>query len=83
MVADLASSDIGYEINLLDNDSGEDLSDLAGALPPAAPSPLRATSASAAATTCWRARRAAPYLLILNPDVELIEPDTVARLLAG
>jgi N-acetylglucosaminyl-diphospho-decaprenol L-rhamnosyltransferase len=82
VVADLDRSEIPYEINLLDNASGEDLDDLAQTLPA-----CRAYSASrnlgfGAGHNLLAAKTPAPYLLILNPDVEFVSPATAERLLA-
>ncbi len=81
VVSDLDGSGAAYEVNLLDNASGEDLADLAsrfvGVRTSVAPSNLGfggGHNLLAGATD-------APYLLILNPDVELRGPGTVARLL--
>jgi N-acetylglucosaminyl-diphospho-decaprenol L-rhamnosyltransferase len=82
VAADLERSALDYEINLLENASGEALDDLA------------ATFSACRAFTSDRnlgfggghnrlaAETDAPYLLILNPDVEFISPHTAKRLLA-
>ncbi len=81
IVADLGDTAITYEINLLDNASGEPLDDLAARFEhvtaAAAPENLgfgAGHNRLAAATT-------ARYLWFLNPDVELVQPDTARRLL--
>ncbi len=81
VVADLEAGGPGYEINLLDNASGEDLDDLAA----------RYTGCRAFTTPVNRgfggghnllaAQTDVPYLLILNPDVEVHAPGAVRRLL--
>jgi GT2 family glycosyltransferase len=81
VVSDLAADGLGYEINLLDNASGEDLEDLAerfaGARAFTAPDNL----GFGGGHNLLAGETDAPYLLILNPDVELVAPRTVARLL--
>ena len=78
VVSDLDGSGLGYEINLLDNASGEDLDGSGSAvLRRAGRSARTPTWGSAAGTTSWRGETEAPYLLILNPDVEVIAPGTV------
>ncbi len=83
VAADLAPSQLGYEINLLDNDSGDDLRDLARTFPScrafAAPSNL----GFGGGHNLLASKSDAPYLLILNPDVELVAPKTIERLLAA
>lgn len=81
VVSDLERSSMAFEINLLDNASGEDLNDLAA----------RVTNCRAFAAPTnlgfggghnFLARHTdAEYLLILNPDVEFLFPDTVRHLL--
>jgi GT2 family glycosyltransferase len=81
VVADLPASGLDHEINLLDNASGEDLSDLAerfaGVRTFVAPENL----GFGGGHNLLAGKTEAPYLLILNPDVELTAPDTIARLL--
>lgn len=82
VVSDLQSTALSYEINLLDNASGEDLSDL-----PQAVANCRAFTAPAnlgfgGGHNLLAGKTDARYLLILNPDVELGEPHCVERLLA-
>jgi GT2 family glycosyltransferase len=81
VVADLAGSGLDYEINLLDNASGEDLGDVAARFAGA-----RAFTASdnlgfGGGHNRLAGETAAAYLLILNPDVEILVSGTVARLL--
>jgi N-acetylglucosaminyl-diphospho-decaprenol L-rhamnosyltransferase len=83
VAADVERSSLDYEINLLDNASGENLEDLARR--------FRACRAFAAPRNLGFGgghnllvtKTKAPYLLILNPDVEFILPDTAKRLLAA
>ena len=82
VVSDLQRGTLRYEINLLDNASGEDLGDLASSV-----AHCRAFSAPAnlgfgGGHNLLATKTAAPHVLILNPDVELVEPDSIARLLA-
>lgn len=83
VLADLDSSGLEYEVNLLDNDSGEPLDDLAAAHPrvtaDAAP---RNLGFGAGHNRLARATEA-EYLWLLNPDVQLREPRTARRLLAA
>lgn len=70
-----------YEINLLDNASGEDLSDVAARF-----SGVRAFGAQTnlgfgGGHNLLSGETEAPYLLILNPDVEVIAAGSLARLL--
>jgi N-acetylglucosaminyl-diphospho-decaprenol L-rhamnosyltransferase len=81
VIADLEASELSFEINLLDNASGESLQDLAGG-------DDRVTAITAdhnlgfgAGHNRLAAATRAEYLWLLNPDVELIEPDTAGRLL--
>ena len=81
VVADLAGSGIGHEINLLDNASGEDLGEVserfAGARTFTAPENL----GFGGGHNLLAGKTHAQYLLILNPDVELTAAGTIARLL--
>lgn len=84
VVSDLGSDGAGgfnYEINLLDNASGEDLEPLAAGL-----ANCRAFSAIenlgfGGGHNLLAGRTDAPYLLILNPDVEVVAPGSIARLI--
>lgn len=81
VVADLRASGLDHEINLLDNASGEDLSEVAerfaGARAFSAPSNL----GFGGGHNLLAAETESPYLLILNPDVEITAAGTIARLL--
>jgi GT2 family glycosyltransferase len=83
VVANLAGGGPRYEINLLDNASGEDLSDLADAIPACRAYTAPRNLGFGAGHNLLAAKTAAPYLLILNPDVEFASPDTTQRLLAA
>jgi N-acetylglucosaminyl-diphospho-decaprenol L-rhamnosyltransferase len=83
VVSDAEGSGLEYEINLLDNASGENLEDLARRF-----HACRAFSAPrnlgfGGGHNLLVTKTEAPYLLILNPDVEFILPDTAKRLLAA
>lgn len=81
VVADLGPSGLAHEINLLDNASGEDLGEVAerfaGARAFTAPENL----GFGGGHNLLAAKTEAPYLLILNPDVEITAPGTISRLL--
>jgi GT2 family glycosyltransferase len=82
VVSDLAGSDLPYEVKLLDNASGEDLHVLAGRF-----SNCEALSAPdnlgfGGGHNLLAGRTEARYLLILNPDVELVTPGSIERLVA-
>lgn len=81
VVADLGAGELDHEINLLDNASGEDLGELAerfaGARAFTAPDNL----GFGGGHNFLAAKTEAPYLLILNPDVEITAAGTISRLL--
>src|ERR1700733_11877901 len=81
VVADLEGSGLEYEINLLDNASGEDLSELAARFPGCRAFAAERNLGFGGGHNLLAIKTEASYLLILNPDVELTEPDTVKRLL--
>jgi GT2 family glycosyltransferase len=81
--ADRADGALGYEINLLDNASGEDLSDLAHEIPGCRAYTAPRNLGFGAGHNLLATKTTAPYLLILNPDVELTSADTAKRLLAA
>jgi len=82
VVSDLEGSSLGYEINLLDNASGEDLSDLAARHPGARAFTAEANLGFGGGHNLLAKRTGADYLLILNPDVELSGGGSIERLLA-
>jgi len=81
---DLAGSGLAYEVHILDNHSGDDLSDLPDSFAHchvhASP---RNVGFGAGHNLLARRSGAAGHLLILNPDVEFIQPASVERLLAA
>jgi N-acetylglucosaminyl-diphospho-decaprenol L-rhamnosyltransferase len=81
VVADLASGTVPYEINLLDNASGEDLADLAARFPGCRASTAPSNLGFGGGHNLLASGTEAAYLLILNPDVELTSPGTIQRLL--
>jgi N-acetylglucosaminyl-diphospho-decaprenol L-rhamnosyltransferase len=82
VVSDLAPGAVSYEINLLDNASGEDLEPLATRF-----ANCNAFSASenlgfGGGHNLLAEKTEAPYLLILNPDIEVVMPGSIERLIA-
>ena len=70
-----------FEINLLDNASGEDLDDLAARFPNCRAFTAPTNLGFGGGHNFLAGKTDAQYLLILNPDVEFLFPDTVRRLL--
>jgi N-acetylglucosaminyl-diphospho-decaprenol L-rhamnosyltransferase len=81
VVSDLAASGLRYEINLLDNASGEDLEDVAAKYTGCRAFTAPANLGFGGGHNLLAGNTEASYLLILNPDVEIVAPRTVARLL--
>lgn len=81
VVSDLDVSGLGYEINMLDNASGEDLDDLAARYSGARAFTTPVNLGFGGGHNLLAGQTEARYLLILNPDVEIVSPATVARLL--
>ena len=81
VIADLSRGAIPYEINLLDNDSGEPLDDLAGRHEHVSAFSAPRNLGFGAGHNLLAAATRARHLWILNPDIELREPDTAERLL--
>ncbi len=81
VVADLQRSAVDFELNLLDNASGEELSDLAARFPGCRAFTSERNLGFGGGHNLLARQTAAPNLLIVNPDVEFVIPDTVARLL--
>ncbi len=80
--SDLKESDLDYEINILDNDSGDDLSDLKSRYPERLSFYQNDKNVGFGAGHNLLAKRAeSKYLLLLNPDIKLIEPGMIERLL--
>jgi len=79
VLADVAELD--SRVLVLDNASGDDLSALAAAHPDVEFVDSERNVGFGAGHNLLAARHDAPALLILNPDTEIVEPRTVARLL--
>jgi GT2 family glycosyltransferase len=77
---DVDASGLDYEINLLDNASGEPLDDLARRWPNCSAYVSGANLGFGGGHNLLASRTEAAYLLILNPDVEFLFPDTARRL---
>jgi hypothetical protein len=82
VVADLTASGIDHTIRLLDNASGEPLDELARRHPHVTAAIAERNLGFGAGHNRLAAGGGARYLWILNPDAEIIEPDTAARLIA-
>ena len=72
---------MSFEINLLDNASGEDLDDLAARVLNCRAFASPTNLGFGGGHNFLAGTTDAQYLLILNPDVEFLLPDTVRRLL--
>ena len=83
VLADLAGSGIEHRVLVLDNASGDDLSDLAQAHPEVAFETAERNLGFGAGHNRLATRHDAAALLVLNPDARIVEPETVARLLAA
>jgi N-acetylglucosaminyl-diphospho-decaprenol L-rhamnosyltransferase len=83
VLGDLAGSGLEHRVLVLDNASGDDLSDLARALPEVAFETAERNLGFGAGHNRLASRHDAAAVLVLNPDARIIEPDTVARLLAA
>jgi hypothetical protein len=81
--ADLTASGIAHEIRLLDNDSGEALDDLAARFENVMASSAPRNLGFGGGHNLLARATAAPYLWILNPDIQMVEPDTARRLLTA
>jgi N-acetylglucosaminyl-diphospho-decaprenol L-rhamnosyltransferase len=81
VLADLAGLD--HRVLVLDNASGDDLSDLAERFPRVEFSFADHNAGYGAAHNRLAALNDAAALLILNPDTQIVEPRTVERLLAA
>ena len=84
---DLRASPIAFKIAVLDNASGDDLSDLENTFPGApitvTESPKNIGFGAGHNLLAKEAGANARYLLILNPDVEIREENTLARLIGA
>jgi GT2 family glycosyltransferase len=81
VVPDLERSGLDFEINLLDNASGESLDDLGARVPACRTFQAPNNLGFGGGHNLLASKTQAPYLLILNPDVEFLFPDTAAHLL--
>src|SRR2546423_6172314 len=81
VVADLAASGLRYEINLLDNASGEDLADLAARVPGCRAFDAPANLGFGGGHNLLARQTRAEYLLVVNPDVEWPAPGSAEHLL--
>ena len=79
VVADLG--DLSARVFVLDNASGDDLSELAARHPSVAFETAEANLGFGAGHNRLATRHDAAALLLLNPDTRFVEPDTAARLL--
>jgi|SRR5581483_3614692 len=76
---DLGPTDLSYEINLLDNASGDDLEPLRRRYDRCQVYVSERNLGFGAGHNLLAGKSQADYLLILNPDVEFIAPDTTRR----
>lgn len=81
IAADLQQSGVPYELNLLDNASGERLDDLPDRFPGCRTFVAERNLGFGGGHNRLAAETAATYLWILNPDVEVISSPTLSRLL--
>jgi N-acetylglucosaminyl-diphospho-decaprenol L-rhamnosyltransferase len=81
VVADVERSGLRYELNLLDNASGDDLEDFGRRLEACRTFNSPRNLGFGAGHNLLAAETEAPYLLILNPDVEFSAPGSTRRLL--
>jgi len=80
VVSDLRSSSVRYEINLLDNASGEDLADVAASVTGARAFSSDVNLGFGGGHNLLARQTEAPYLVILNPDVEFVARGSIERL---
>lgn len=81
LVADLRSSGLEHEINLLENASGEDLTEVAERFGGVRAFVADENLGFGGGHNLLAGKTEAPYLLILNPDVEITAAGTISRLL--
>ena len=81
VVSDLEHGGLPYEINLLDNASDEDLTDLAARFPRVRAFASEVNLGFGGGHNLLAGKTEAPYLLILNPDVEILGAGGIERLL--
>ena len=82
VAADLEQSGLEYEINLLENASGEAIEDLTQGVRACRVLSSERNLGFGGGHNLLASKTDARYLLILNPDVEFLSPDTAKRLLA-
>jgi len=80
LAPDLEASGLDYEINLLDNASGEPLDALASGFRSSRAFASPRNLGFGAGHNLLASKTSAPYLLILNPDVEVVTANTAKRL---
>lgn len=83
LVADLAPDNLRYSIGILDNASGDDLSDIPF-LFPGQPIEIVASNENigfGAGHNLLASGANARFLLLLNPDTKIVEPKTVSRMM--
>jgi N-acetylglucosaminyl-diphospho-decaprenol L-rhamnosyltransferase len=80
---DLSDSDLDARVLVLDNASGDDLSELAARHPEVEFADAEQNLGFGAGHNTLAERHDAAALLFLNPDTQFIEPRTAARLLAA
>jgi len=83
VLADVAASGLAVQVLVLDNASGDDLSELAERHPEVAFSTAERNLGFGAGHNRLTEQHDAGALLLLNPDAEIVEPATVARLLGA
>jgi GT2 family glycosyltransferase len=81
VVVDAERSGLDYEVNLVDNDSGEDLIDFGRRYRNCRVFTARRNVGFGGGHNWLAANTRASHLLILNPDVEFLFPDSAKRLL--
>jgi hypothetical protein len=81
VVADVEGSDLDYELNLLDNASGEELGEFARRYERCRTFTATKNLGFGGGHNLLARETDAGHLLILNPDVEFLESDTAKRLL--
>jgi N-acetylglucosaminyl-diphospho-decaprenol L-rhamnosyltransferase len=82
VVADVERSGLDYELNLLDNDSGEDLGEFEQRYEHCQAFQSSSNLGFGGGHNLLATKTDAQHLLILNPDIEFLELDTAKRLLA-
>ncbi|MBV9799256.1 MAG: glycosyltransferase family 2 protein [Solirubrobacterales bacterium] len=83
VVPDVRRSGLDYEINLLDNASGEALEDFPRSFDACRAFTAERNLGFGGGHNLLASKTEARYLLILNPDVEFLLPDTTTQLVAA